>query len=197
MASCRRYRGAHTCPRVWDQPRPDSPSVQNLDPDKACAGGVGTLTGTGRPGVPLSFPTRGLGSPYVSQETDGWGSFPYHGHRQEGAGCLGRRGEAGEKGVLAVIKAAFVVQNLGGWGQDSNDKATAERCPSSWQKPIHVCPQTSQTNMATVPAQLCGLGPKPPGKWERMGVLRFPRKGGGERWGVEGGGLDSANQGGP
>ena len=149
MASCCQHPGAHTCPRVWDQPCPDSPTIQNLDPDKACAGGVDTLTGTGWPGVPLSFPTKGLGSPYLSQETDGLGSFLYHGHRQEGAGCLGRRGEAGEKGVLAIIKAALVVQNLGGWGQDSNDKATAERCTGSWQKPIHLCPQTSQTNMAT------------------------------------------------
>ena len=104
MASCCQHPGAHTCPRVWDQPCPDSPGIQNLDPDKACAGGLGTLTGTGRPGVPLSFPTKGLGSPYLSQETDGLGSFLYHGHRQEGAGCLGRRGEAGEKGVLAIIK---------------------------------------------------------------------------------------------
>lgn len=45
-----------------------------------------------------------------------------------------------------------------------------------------------------MPAQLRGLGAQhPPGKWQRMGVLHFPRKGGGERWGVEAG-LDSANQ---
>ena len=137
--------------RVWGQPHPDSPRAQNLDSNKACAGGVGTLTRTGWPGVPLSFPTKGLGSPYLSQETDGLGSFVYHGHRQEGAGCLSRRGEVAGAGkrALVVIKAALVVQNLGGWGQDSNDAGTAERGPGSWRKPNHISPQTSRTNMAT------------------------------------------------
>ena len=72
-------------------------------------------------------------------------------------------GEKRGNGVLAVIKAALVVQNLGDGGKTVMRRAQ-QRCPGSWQKPIPIVPKPHKPRWPWILPSPVDWGTTPPGK---------------------------------